>query len=229
MKKTFTSLFLFCLFSLPLFSVNGYLRYSIKYSGPDANNPKVLLNYTQIEFFFSDEAISVRCSGGFLASLLGTSVWYKSKPDSIYQVSHANRTVYVRSYPPSAIRNFTAKKTGKKLNIAGYEGQEYKVTYSEKDSTITQRVWATSSFPYGTLPSLFAGHQLIRMFQQGSPGFPLKMEYEENAHQMQLTVTVTLETENKNKQEKDIFELPKDYVHVVTQPGTPISFGSKEK
>jgi len=225
MKKIYTLLLLFCVFSLPLFSANGYLRYSIRYSGPDGNNPRLLIYPTQVELFLSDDAILVRTSGGVLASFFGDLVWYRAKSDSLYRVSHGNSTIFIQSNRKPAVKDFSVQKGKSRSKIAGYEGNEYKVSCTRNDSTIHWRVWSAAEPVPGTLPFSVFPEQLSLVFRQDAQALPLKLEYEEYAQQMHLTVTLTLEEESRKKQDKSIFDLPSDYKRKHTKPGERIQIG----
>lgn len=226
MKKIYTLLLLSCLFSLPLFSANGYLRYSIKYSGPDQNNPKVMLYPTQIEVFVSDEAILVRSSGGFLAGMLGNLVWYTSNPDSLYLVSHASSTINISLYKSPLTKDFTVKKGSTKHKTAGHEGNEYKVSCNYNDSTLHWRVWSATQPVLTKFPFSFHPPQLSLLLQQDIRLLPLKLEYEQHVHEMHLTVTINLEEENNKKQDAGIFELPSNYKRKHLKPGEKARIGS---
>lgn len=225
MKKTFTSLLLFCLFSLPLFSANGYLRYSIKYSGPDANNPKLIIYPREIELFLSDNAIVACSGGGVLASMMGTLIWYRSKPDSLYMISHSGSTIYASANSAAILKDFSVQKSGPKQKIAGYEGTEYKVSCTHADSTRKWRMWAVSGPAYAKLPFMSHPQELSFVFQEGNY-FPLKLEYEQYTHQMRLTVTLTLEEESRKKQDASIFEFPAGYKRKQVRPGEKMQIGS---
>ncbi|MBL0913734.1 MAG: hypothetical protein IBJ09_15315 [Bacteroidia bacterium] len=225
MKKMYTLLLLSCLFSLPLFSATGYLRYSIGYSGRDAQNYKLMVYPRQIELFFSDEATAIRTSGGLLSSALGTSVWFNSRPDTLYMVSHSNKTIFLYDSPPSDILGFSAKKTGRTLQVAGYEASEYEVSYLTNGNLIKQRVWSSSALRYDNISDMFRPDPLVsltQLFNRPSLGFPLKVEYEEAKDDMQFTVTITLVEEKWVVPDKNIFVLPAAYTRKLVAPGDPI-------
>ena len=225
MKKIFTLLLLSCLFSLPLFSANGYLRYSIKYSGDNQNNPALLLYFTQAELFFSDDAIVVRNSGGLLASAVGTVIWYRSNPDSLYMISHSSNTINIYKNSISPLKNYRVQKVGSKQKIAGYEGTEYNVSCTDADTTVKWQMWGVTGSAYGKLPFRFNLPELSFVFQDGNY-FPLKLVYEQYAHQMRLTVTLTLEEESRKKQDASIFELPSGYKRKHLKPGEKLQINT---
>lgn len=235
MKKTVFTLILFCICCLPLLSTNGYLRYSIIYSGRDAKNYKLILYPRQIELFFSDEATAIRLSGGLLSSALGTSVCFKSRPDTLYMVSHSNKTIFMYDTPPPDILGFSAKRTGNTMQVAGYQAYEYLVTYTNNGYLIKQRVWAsaTLSFRYENISPMFRPDPLVsftQLLNRPTLGFPVKFEYEETNNDMQFTVTATLMEEKQKLPDNNIFSLPAAYTRKLVNPGDPVQlkFGKKK-
>lgn len=220
-------IFVLCAFVLSLTAgaqnQNGYMKYSMSVEGENAEMMAAAMP-TTMELFFGHNKSLLRMSGGMASMLFGDILSDNTKPDTAYMIMHPRQIVYLMpadkktETPAKPELNVTTEKTGKTEKISGYNAEEYKITTTSNNKTVTHYLWTSKDIKMPKPEAAANGSQFGAMFGYKIEGFPVRYQIPVNEGGLNITTTVTLLEYNQKEQSKSLFEVPAKYKREIFSP-----------
>jgi len=221
-----------CIFSICAFVLgftafaqnqSGYMKYSLSVQGENAEMMAAAMP-TTMELFFGHNKSLLRLSGGMASMLFGEVLSDNAKPDTAYMIMHARQTVFLMPADKKAGSQtkpeltITTEKTGKTEKISGYNADEYKITTTVNNKTVTHYLWASKDIKMPKPEAAANGSQFGAMFGYKIEGFPVRYQMPVNEAGMNMTTTVTLLEYNQKEQPRSLFDVPAKYKREIFSP-----------